>query len=78
MQGGWVSIMTNRRNGTLYVGATANLARRVWEHRNNVADSVTKNMAYTGSSTQKCMTTFLRRNGEKATSSTGRALGRSS
>jgi putative endonuclease len=27
---GWVYIMTNRRNGTLYVGATVDLARRVW------------------------------------------------
>jgi putative endonuclease len=42
MQGGWVCIMTNRRNGTLYVGATTNLARRIWEHRNNVVDSFTK------------------------------------
>jgi putative endonuclease len=42
MQGGWVYIMTNRRTGTLYVGATTNFARRDWEHRNNVADSFTK------------------------------------
>ena len=26
--GGWVYIMTNRPNGTLYVGTTTNLARR--------------------------------------------------
>jgi putative endonuclease len=42
MKGGWVYIMTNRPNGTLYVGATTNLARRAWEHRNGVADSFTK------------------------------------
>jgi putative endonuclease len=42
MKGGWVYIMTNRPNGTLYVGATTDLARRAWEHRNNVADSFTK------------------------------------
>jgi putative endonuclease len=39
---GWVYLMTNRPNGTLYVGATANLARRVWEHREGVADGFTK------------------------------------
>ena len=35
-------IMTNRPNGTLYVGVTANLARRAWEHREGVADGFTK------------------------------------
>ncbi|MGA8549966.1 MAG: GIY-YIG nuclease family protein [Stellaceae bacterium] len=33
MQGGWVYIVTNRPNGTLYIGVTSNLARRAWEHR---------------------------------------------
>jgi putative endonuclease len=40
--GGWVYIMTNRPNGTLYVGTTTNLSRRVWEHREGVADGFTK------------------------------------
>ena len=42
MQGGWVYIITNRPNGTLYVGVTSDLARRVWEHRQDVADGFTK------------------------------------
>jgi hypothetical protein len=42
MNGGWVYIMTNRRNGTLYVGTTVDLARRAWEHREGVADGFTK------------------------------------
>ena len=29
---GWVYIMTNRRNGTLYTGVTSNLAVRIWQH----------------------------------------------
>ncbi|MEP0337743.1 MAG: GIY-YIG nuclease family protein [Alphaproteobacteria bacterium] len=42
MSGGWVYIMTNRPNGTLYVGVTSDLARRVWEHREGLADGFTK------------------------------------
>jgi putative endonuclease len=42
MAGGWVYIMTNRPNGTLYVGVTSNIARRAWEHREGVADGFTK------------------------------------
>ena len=33
MQGGWVYILTNRPHGTLYTGVTADLARRVFQHR---------------------------------------------
>jgi putative endonuclease len=39
---GWVYIMANRRNGTLYIGTTVDLARRVWEHREGAADGFTK------------------------------------
>ncbi len=42
MPGGWVYIMTNRPNGTLYVGVTSDLPRRAWEHRESVADGFTK------------------------------------
>ncbi len=34
MKQGWVYIMTNAPHGTLYVGVTANLAARIWQHRN--------------------------------------------
>jgi len=33
--------MASRRNGTLYTGVTSNLAKRVWEHKNNVVDGFT-------------------------------------
>ncbi len=42
MEGGWVYIVKNRPNSTLYTDVTGNLARRVWEHREGVADGFTK------------------------------------
>jgi putative endonuclease len=33
MKGGWVYIMTNKPFGTLYIGVTATLAARVYQHR---------------------------------------------
>lgn len=37
-----VYTMASARNGTLYVGVTSDLARRVWEHKSGVADGFTK------------------------------------
>ena len=36
-----VYILASKRNGTLYVGVTSDLARRVWEHRNDVIKGFT-------------------------------------
>ncbi len=41
MRDAWVYIMTNRPNGTLYVGVTSNLQRRAWEHREGVVEGFT-------------------------------------
>ena len=40
--GGWVYIMANKPFGTLYIGVTADLARRASEHREGVAPGFTK------------------------------------
>ncbi len=36
-----VYIVASRRNGTLYTGVTADLARRIWEHREGLGDGFT-------------------------------------
>ncbi len=37
-----VYILASKRNGTLYIGVTSDLVKRVWEHRNNMVDGFTK------------------------------------
>ena len=37
-----VYILASRRNGTLYVGVSANLVQRIWQHKNDLAEGFTK------------------------------------
>ncbi|VXC64709.1 GIY-YIG nuclease family protein [Sphingomonas sp. 8AM] len=39
---GFVYIMASRRNGTIYLGVTSDLPKRVWEHRNDVIGGFTR------------------------------------
>ena len=38
----WVYILASKPGGTLYVGVTNNLVRRIYEHRDGMADGFTK------------------------------------
>ncbi len=38
----YVYILTNKRNGTLYVGVTNNIERRVYEHEQGLVEGFTK------------------------------------
>ena len=40
-----VYILVSKRNGTLYVGVTSDLRRRVWEHKNNLVEGFTSKYA---------------------------------
>ena len=37
-----VYILASRKHGTLYVGVTSNLIKRIWQHKNDLVDGFTK------------------------------------
>jgi putative endonuclease len=37
----YVYIMTNKKNGTLYIGVTSNLIKRLWDHKNKTTKGFT-------------------------------------
>lgn len=38
----YVYIITNKPNGTLYIGVTSNLPKRIWEHKNKLFKGFSK------------------------------------
>jgi putative endonuclease len=41
----YVYILASKKRGTMYTGVTNDIARRVWEHKEGVADGFTKKYA---------------------------------
>ncbi len=37
-----VYILASQRNGTLYIGITSNLIKRIWQHKNNQVEGFTQ------------------------------------
>jgi putative endonuclease len=35
-------MLASKRNGTLYVGVTSDMVKRIWEHKNNVVEGFTQ------------------------------------
>jgi len=42
VKGGYVYILASGRNGTLYIGVTSDLAKRIEEHKSHVVEGFTK------------------------------------
>jgi putative endonuclease len=42
MKGGWIYLMTNRRDGILYAGVTSNLPSRAFQHPEGRVEGFTK------------------------------------
>ncbi|MEA1949039.1 MAG: GIY-YIG nuclease family protein [Thermodesulfobacteriota bacterium] len=38
----YVYILASKRNGTLYLGVTSDIVKRVWEHKNGLVEGFTK------------------------------------
>lgn len=37
-----VYMLASKKNGTLYIGVTSNLSKRIWEHKNGAVEGFTE------------------------------------
>ncbi|PCJ39717.1 MAG: endonuclease [Alphaproteobacteria bacterium] len=42
---GYTYILASKRRGTLYIGVTSDLAKRIWQHKNNTVKGFTEKYA---------------------------------
>ncbi len=40
----YVYILASRKNGTMYIGVTSNLVKRMYEHKEGLLEGFTKNI----------------------------------
>lgn len=38
----YIYILANQKNGTLYIGLTSDIIKRIWQHQNDLIDGFTK------------------------------------
>jgi hypothetical protein len=73
----WVYMLASQRNGTLYVGVTRDLPKRMYEHREGLTGGFTKQHKVIAWSSPNLTTAPWRQFSARRTSSTGRGNGSS-
>lgn len=73
----YVYILASRKNGTLYVGVTRDLIRRIYEHKSGVVEGFTKNIKLTSLSGSIIQNLSSPPSSAKNKSKPGSATGRS-
>ena len=63
---GYVYIMASGHNGTLYIGVTSNLLKRVWEHREGIAEGFTSRYGCKMLVWFECMVVLMTRSGVRS------------
>ena len=49
-------ILASKKNGTLYIGVTSDLPKRIWEHKEGIFEGLRRNTMLTRWFITKCLT----------------------